>query len=260
MSILIDPIKISALEKTFGLVHGFSPRNFKVAGKGEEVLRLGRRGQSGVSFEHVRLFLRALNMRTEEVFLVRQVHGNGIYALEDASVTSAQTALIEADAIITPLPGRAIGVLTADCVPIIVYDPLQRVAGIVHAGRRGTAKNILFQTAAALKSRYGCKPENVLVGMGPGIGSCCYEVDEPCIRPFKKNYANWQRLIRPAPGNRFWLDLFQANRQDALSAGIPEKNIFHSGQCTSCETHRFFSYRKEGQTGRMLSLVMMESV
>jgi len=260
MNVSIDPIKIPGLEKTVGLAHGFSPRNFKIAGRGENVLRFGRSGQPGVSPEHARWLLRALNMRTEEVFLARQVHGNGVYALEDDSLTNAQVASIEADAIITPLAGRAVGVLTADCVPIIIYDPLRRVVGAVHAGRRGTANNILFHAVAALRRRYGCEPVNVLVGMGPGIGVCCYEVDEPCIQPFKKNYANWQGLMRAAPQGKFFLDLFQANREDALSSGIPAENIFHADCCTSCETHRFFSYRKEGRTGRMLSVAMMDPV
>lgn len=257
MKVLIDSTKIPGLEEIPDLVHGFSPRNYKIPGESKGDLLLGRDGQPGSSSNHLGWFLRSLNIETDEVYLLKQIHSDRIYALEDPSATSAQVASVEADVIVTHLGGKPIAVLTADCIPIIVCDSRLHVVGVVHAGRRGTAENILFKTVAFFKDRYGSQPENIIVGMGPGIGGCCYEVDEPCIRPFKKNGPRWKRFVKQIAENKYRLDLFQANVEDSLTAGVPPGNIFRSGQCTACETHRFFSYRKEGETGRMMALAML---
>lgn len=255
MNVLIDSIKIHRLEKFPNLVHGFSPRSFKIEGGSKGSLALGLRGGPRSSPEHLSWFLRSLHIESNEVCLARQVHGDRVYTIEDPSITSIQTASIEADAIVTSLRGKPVGVLTADCIPAIVYDASVPVVGVVHAGRKGSAANILFKTVGVLINRYGGKPENIVIGMGPGIGGCCYEVDEPCVLPFKKN--GLPRFVKKVSRNKYLLDLFQANREDALAAGVLPENILRSGQCTSCENDRFFSYRKEGNAGRMMTVSML---
>ncbi|MEC7641614.1 MAG: peptidoglycan editing factor PgeF [Nitrospinota bacterium] len=259
MDISIDPVKISGFEKTFRLLYGFSPRYFKVRGKRNAVLRLGHHKDTSASHDHLNEFLQSVNIKTGEVFLVRQTHSNKLYLLDDPSRTPSQTAEVEADAILTRLPGKAIGVLTADCIPIIAYDPVRQAVAVAHAGRRGTSQRILSKTLTALINEFGCKPENILLGMGPGIGVCCYEVDEPCVQPFREKYANWNQFVRPLSNHKFMLDLFAANQEDSLSVGVWPENIFLAGHCTACENHRFFSYRKEGHTGRMMTVAMLDS-
>jgi YfiH family protein len=201
--------------------------------------------------------MRALEIEGDQVFMVRQAHGDRVYILDDPARTAAQTARVEADAIVTALRGKPVGVLTADCVPVIVYDARRHVVGVVHAGRRGAAENIVAKTLRILKRRFGGRPEDFMVGMGPAIGACCYEVDESCLPPFKNNRPRWEQLVVKASEGKYMLDLFLANAEDALSEGVPRENIFRSGNCTACENHRFFSYRKEGNAGRLLSLAML---
>jgi len=250
-----NPSSINLLNKQPGIVHAFSPRNHE--------RKNGAIGELNFAIEdpfmrlHKQRFLRSIGIHKDDVFLVRQVHGDAVYTLKGASASHAQVADVPADAILTRLIGMPIGVLTADCIPVVVYDPRLRVAGVIHAGRKGTAQRIVSKTIQAMQNIYGSKPQDILAGMGPGIGACCYEVSAECIEPFKKLYPDWAGFVKPSPSNKFMLDLFSANAEDAQMAGIDPKNISKMGVCTSCQVKRFFSYRREGPTGRMLTVAML---
>ena len=190
---------------------------------------------------------------------MNQVHGNQVYVLKDPALTAAQVAAVEADALITQLVDRPIGVLTADCVPVILYDPNRHVAGVVHAGRKGTQQRILSKTLATLVRVFGSEPADIIVGLGPAIGGCCYEVDAPCLLPFQHQFVDWERFISKSGKGKYLLNLPSANKLDALSAGVKSKNIFDLGECTACHLERWFSYRREGPTGRLVSLVMLRA-
>ena len=243
------------MSKQPGLVHAFSPRNLKRKDgtTGELNFASGNRSMRA----NVQWFLQSIGMNKEEVFLVRQVHGNVVYDLKDAWASSSQVADVSADAIITRLVGKPIGVLTADCIPVVVFDSNLKVAGVIHAGRKGTALGIVSQTIRAMQTIYGSDPKDIHMEMGPGIGVCCYEVDQNCLEPFKKFYPDWTRLAKPSSSNKFMLDLFLANAEDARMAGIEPNHLSHTGVCTSCQATRFFSYRREGTTGRMLTVAML---
>jgi YfiH family protein len=245
----------NSLSKHPGLVHAFSPRNHerKDGTTGELNFASGSRSMRA----NVQWFLQSIGMNKEEVFLVRQVHGNVVYDLKDASASSSQVADVPADAIITRLAGKPIGVLTADCIPVVVYDSRLQVTGVIHAGRKGTALGIVSKTIQTMQKLYGSNPQDILVEMGPGIGGCCYEVDQDCIEPFKKLYSDWTKIAKPSSSDKFMLDLFSANAEDAKMAEIEPGNISHTGICTSCQVKRFFSYRREGTTGRMLTVAML---
>ena len=257
MRIFIKPVLIDALKSFSSLAHGSSPRYFESENGEKSALLLGPIGDTGSLPAHREIFLRSLDIGSDEVYLVRQIHGDRVYVLDDAALSGGDLSGVEADAIVTRLAGRPIGVLTADCIPIIVYDALLHVVGVVHAGRKGTAENILFKTIGALRKSYGSRPENVFMGMGPGIGGCCYEVDDLCVRPFREKFGTWRDFVRKSADNKYMLDLFRANEEDGRNAGIPPKNIFCSGECTACQVDKFFSYRKEGRTGRMMTLAML---
>lgn len=245
---------IKLLNRQPGLVHAFSPRSYEredgTMGElnfaaGCQAMRL-----------HRQWFLRSIGINQDEVFLVRQVHGDKVYELNDAS-SCGQGAAVPADAIITRLTGMPIGILTADCIPVVVYDSRLRVAGVIHAGRKGTALKIVSKTIQAMQKLYGSHPQDMVAGMGPGIGVCCYEVNADCIEPFKKHYPGWAGFVKPLPSGKFMLDLFSANIEDAQMAGIEPEKISQLGVCTSCQVGRFFSYRREGTTGRMLTVAML---
>lgn len=257
MDAIINPASISSLKIFSGFVHGFSPRYFKTPeGKTEDLL-LGRIDDIGNVREHREEFLRTLAIKTDQVFLLKQTHGDRVYVLDDPEKTEADVAKEEGDAIVTHLVDKPLGVLTADCIPIVLYDPVRHVAGAVHAGRKGTEKRILSGTLEVFRDVYGSRIQDICIGMGPGIGGCCYEVDEHCVEPFRENYPDWKCFAKKAPGKKYRIDLFGANEQDAKEAGVPKANIDRSWECTSCSNHRWYSYRREGKTGRLMTISML---
>ena len=150
----------------------------------------------------------------------------------------------EGDAIVSAEPGVMIGVRTADCVPILIADPANRVVACVHAGWRGTAANIVQATIDALRQR-GSRAPQLCVAIGPSIGACCYEVGPDVARQFDK----WSR----AEGS-MGLDLPAINEAQFREEGVV--NIWKSGECTYCLPERFFSFRRDRENaGRMLSFV-----
>lgn len=160
----------------------------------------------------------------------------------------------QGDAMITGLPGVVLTILTADCVPILLYDPVRKAVGAAHAGWRGTDLEILPKTIRAMQEEYGSRPEELLVGIGPAIGACCYEVGLEVAERFVK----YPHAVASC-GEKFRLDLKEINRLQALKAGVKEMNIEHSPICTSCEREEFFSYRAEdGCDGRFASCIMLE--
>ena len=239
------------------LVHGFSPRSFESKKGVHEELLLGRTDDARVSQQHRQLLLQNLNIDTKQIFLVKQVHGDRVFVLNDSQQSVEQVEEEEADALVTDLTEKPIAVLTADCVPVLLYDPEKHVAGVIHAGRKGTQKRIVLKTISMLSDSYGCRARDIVMVLGPAIGGCCYEVEDPCIVPFREHFQGWQSFVTANSSNRFMLDLLKANEAEALEAGILNKNIHRSNECTSCNNDRWFSFRKEGTTGRILSLVML---
>ena len=253
----MNVLRLEGLMKHSGLVHGMSPRFCRFPDGGQGVLSFRRDSAGRLSRRDRDCFLRALDIEKDEIFLVRQVHGDRVYILDDSSISHVRVEAEEADAIVTSLTDRPMAVMTADCIPIIVYDFQKHVVGVIHAGRKGTAKKILSKTIEVLKNELRCRSDSICVSMGPGIGGCCYEVDEPCIHSFMENFPGWGHFVHDKGNGKYMLDLYKANAEDAESENIPPQNIFLSRHCTFCEPDRFFSYRREGDTGRMLTLAML---
>jgi len=254
------PLKTHAIDSfSFSphLVHAFSPRSFEREKGVYEELLLGRLDDPRSSSHHRQLLLENLNIGSKELFFVKQVHGDRVFVLEDPQKSAGQVELEEADALITHLTEKPIAVLTADCVPVILYDPDKHVAGVIHAGRKGTQLNIVSKTISMLSRVYGSRPHDVVMALGPAIGGCCYEVEDSCIAPFRENYPGWEDFVSAKSQNKFMLDLLKANVMDGTRAGISKENIHRSGECTSCNNDQWFSYRKEGTTGRIVSLAML---
>jgi YfiH family protein len=252
------PETIKLLKNFSSLTHGFSQRNY-INPQGEECdLQLGKFGDKNNSSQHRKWFLNSLSIKiSDQIFILNQTHSDRVFVLDDLEKTEKEIALEDADAIITHLTEKPIGVLTADCVPIILFDPVQHITGVIHAGRKGTQKRILSKTISMMNSTYGCKVSNIKMGIGPAIGGCCYEVDKSCIDPFINGYPQWENFVKNASAGKFMLDLITANEYDASGAGVLPENISRSGHCTSCDNHRWYSYRREGTTGRILTVSML---
>jgi YfiH family protein len=137
-------------------------------------------------------------------------------------------------------------------------DPVKKVAATLHAGWKGTAGEIGRKGVEALVSMFDAKPDEIHAAIGPGIGSCCYEVDSIVKEAFKKSGAGWDLFARETAPGRWGLDLAAANYSQLLAAGLPKTNIETTPLCVSCEHDLFFSYRREGgETGRQMGFVML---
>lgn len=159
-----------------------------------------------------------------------------------------------ADAVITREEGMLIGVQTADCVPVLLYDKVARVVGAVHAGWRGTAEEILRKTIRMMQDRLFSSPSNVAVAIGPSIRPCCYNVGPEVVDSVRR--ATGEGDYVRMSGDRHFIDLQRANRLQALSLGVPKDNIWISEDCTYCLPERYFSYRfAKGPTGRQAGFI-----
>jgi YfiH family protein len=159
---------------------------------------------------------------------------------------------------ITGERGIAIGVETADCVPILLVDPATPAVAAVHAGWRSTVKKIAQKAVGKMQDELGSDPRRIIAAIGPAIGPECYEVDEPVMGPLRQTFPYWNEFASPRGNGRWNLDLPRLNRAELLQAGISQVNIYSFGLCTSCNTGLFYSFRREGRTGRMLSAVMIK--
>ncbi|MEG1501729.1 MAG: peptidoglycan editing factor PgeF, partial [Clostridiales bacterium] len=167
----------------------------------------------------------------------------------------------EIDALITDEKELALVIVHADCVPILMVDPENKIIGAAHAGWKGSAGNILQVLVDNFINHYGSKAENLLAAIGPCIGGCCYEVGADVANQFRylQEETN-DKIIIPQKGNKFLLNLPQANRRHLLNAGLQNKNIHLSGLCTQCYNDLFFSHRQqEGKRGLLASIIQIKA-
>ncbi len=151
------------------------------------------------------------------------------------------------DAILTNVPGLRIGVRTADCVPVLIADPVRRAVAAVHAGWRGTAQAIVEKAILAMRDRYGAEARDLWVAVGPSVGRCCYRVGAEVAAQFARWFPERRDLDGPVH-----LDLREANRRQAVAAGVPPERISVSGACTACSGEEFYSWRRQPEEPRRM--------
>ncbi len=264
------------------LVHGFStrPGGFSQAyGGGALNLGFTTEDDRAIVERNRAAFLHALganhNGRLWPIAALRQVHSDVVHRVEQAPREP-----LVGDGVITRTPGLLLVVKTADCLPILAVDPQQRVVGAFHAGWRGTVKRIAEKGVGEMQRHFSSDPAELVIAIGPGIRRCCYTVGDEVREQFASQFAYADALFEEhqadsdvvherypllfltarAPGHselpkKITLDLVEANRRQLVDAGVPPKNICVLDACTHCSTDRFFSYRKEGPTGRMMGAV-----
>ncbi len=192
----------------------------------------------------------------------RQVHGKEVAVVGGrqlgCGVYDLETALPGCDGLLTQEPG-ALFAFFADCVPIWLYDPVQKAGGVIHAGWRGTMAGIVPEAVRKLKRRFGSEPADLYAAVGPSIGPCCYQVGEDVVRAAEK-LARTKGLQAASffpqqePG-KWRADLPGFNRALLLSEGLKPERISSSGLCSSCHSSLFFSHRRDaGKTGRMAAI------
>ena len=171
-----------------------------------------------------------------------------------------ESRLPDTDALVTADADVCLMVLSADCVPVLLYDPVKRVVGAVHAGWRGTAAQIVVGTVEVMRKQFGCHPGDMFAGIGPSIGRCCFEVGEEVAVCFRRLFPEAVVFAGKHPG-KFQVDLWEANRRELVDAGLHPERIEVAGMCTVCHPDHFFSYRRDGKAaGRFgAGIVLMES-
>lgn len=161
----------------------------------------------------------------------------------------------EGDALITNECGLSIGVRTADCVPILLLDTVQRVMAAVHAGWRGTVAEVTRCTIHKMSASFGSEPRDIWAAIGPCIRECCYEVDAEVHAKFESMFPKWKESQPRADGKRN-LNLPEANILQMQASGVAPDRIFDSCLCTSCQIDTFYSFRREpNEPGRLISAI-----
>jgi polyphenol oxidase len=198
-------------------------------------------------------FIEAAGFSMADLVISRQTHGTRVQVVDAADrgrgLFPAFDGFPATDAMVTNDPAVVLGTIVADCVPILLYDPQQHAIGLAHAGWRGTVGRIAADTVRTMTDAYGTDPGDVVAGIGPSIGPCCYEVGNDVIEAWRKSkVAGLGRAVRER-GTGYHFDLWAANRLVLVQAGVPAKQIEYSAHCVRCDHERFFSYRAARQIG-----------
>lgn len=288
----VDILRAPSFTKLPWLVHGFSTRVGGVSKVyGGQALNLGFTAHDTKAAVEVnrRKFILALtgvsepkklrpsSAQRQPLVTPRQIHSDLIHRISEIPKNSATLA---GDGLVTNVPGILLGILTADCLPVILVDPKRRAVGVFHAGWRGTAKRIVEKGVGEMHRWFGSEPRDLKAAIGPGIRGCCYEVGPEVKSAFEAQFPYGSELFREtkerneihekypllfltarAPGHsdlpkKIFLDLVEANRRQLIGAGLLPKNIADLELCTRCRQDLFFSHRGEkGVTGRMMAVV-----
>lgn len=182
-------------------------------------------------------FLASHGVKVEQVISALLAHGNKVAAVSSADSGQAMS---EVDSLITAAPGIYLSVSVADCLPIFFYDPKKGAVGLAHAGWRGLASGIIAATINQLTSEYKVNPGDLLVGIGPGIGSCHYEIQNDLATEFSK----YPEAVVERDGKKF-LDLKLIAKTQLSAAGVDLENIEISSDCTADSPEKYFSFRRD---------------
>ena len=222
----------STLFEGSGIPHGFTTRSWGNLGFGKQP------GDPEVLANRKKLF-EAEHLTDRRLIQPKQVHSNRFVAAVDFVPG------IEADAVYCDTPGYLLSVLTADCLPVLVYHP-EGVIAAIHAGWRGLYDEIIPATLAQL-------PDQVKVAVGPGIGVCCYEVSEDLAKQFTNKFGSG--VVEPGPTRKPHLNLQSVAMLQLQQSKVAEIDLAHL--CTSCHPELFFSFRRDGSSGRQMSFISL---
>ena len=216
-----------------GLAHAFStrPANMSPRNGTDAATRAQRRRQMAAD----------LGLDATRLASCQQVHRGALAVVDEPR---ADELLPACDGVATALPGVPLMSFSADCPLVLVYDPVRRVVGLAHASWRCTVTRVTLRLVELLAERFGCRSADLLAGIGPGAGPCCYAVQRD-VYDAAAGLADRDRLFQTRAG-RLYFDLWEANRVQLLVAGVRAESIEPAGLCTLCRNDLFYSYRREG--------------
>ncbi len=205
-----------------------------------------------------RLLARRLHIVPEHFVFPHQTHSNNVFCISDCFhiYKAKRNMLYNVDALITDIPNLCISVLTADCVPVLLFDPVEKVIGAIHAGWRGTVAEISHRTVESMHNHFGCKPSNIIAGIGPAIGPECYEVGQEVVAEAVKVASVYNNIIEAS--GKVYLNLPYANQMQLMLSGCSKNNIEMANVCTYCNSDLFFSARySKDDFGRFATGIMI---
>ena len=250
----ITHLKVPQWEEYTGLLHGFmGRRGGKSVGAYAGLNTSYRVGDDPkVVSQNVCDMKLAVGIHDGRVVTMRQVHGDNIVEVQDKKIKEAG----EADGMVTAESDLYLGVLTADCVPLLFIAPKQKVAGAVHAGWRGTLAGIAERAVRQFQEKWNVAANELEVALGPSIGVCCYEVKDDVAGPLMKKWGSLTTPSIAVRAGKTFVNLRRLNRDILRSAGVPGNQLHQIGPCTACSPEDFFSYRRgQSETGRQISVV-----
>ncbi len=247
MSVIIK--KFGSLElltaENITAAHAFTTRLGGVSRDYLESLNLGaHRGDDPKNVaENYRLLGQALGFSIPQLVLTNQVHGDTVRVVtkSDAKNSVSNRDYPECDGLVTNDPGVALMVFSADCTPILFYDPVTGAVGAAHAGWRGTALKIAATVVETMVSAFGCDPKNICAAIGPNIGSCCFETDNDVPDAMLEAFGSEANAFITPKNGKFFVDLKGLNALSLRQAGV--ENIEISTHCTACRPDLFWSHR-----------------
>ena len=259
----VEFLQVQAWGSEGWLWHGFSTRRGGVssaysAGNDSAELNLGYTAADtaeNVRENRLRFAEAVSGLRETPLVTVRQIHFN--LSVIAAGAIQPGDSPCEADGLMTDRPGLPIGVMTADCIPVLVVDPVRRAVGAFHAGWRGTVERIVELGVVRMVEAYGSRPQDLQAAIGPGIGDCCYIVGAEVRERFGSNFSYAGEFFTGSlETGDLRVDLVEANRRQLLAAGLGADSISVVGGCTACQPEWFYSHRASGgNAGRMMAVV-----
>ncbi len=231
--------------------HGFSTRLGGVSRDPYATMNLSftRGDDVDAVRENFDLFCRGLGLEAENVVVSAQEHHTNLYcatAADRGRGVTRERGYSDIDGLLTNEPGVVLCTQYADCVPLFFVDPVRKVVATSHAGWKGTAARIGKVTVEHMKQEYGCHPEDILAGIGPSIGPCCFEVDKPVADAFTALEESGDDAVRRRKDEKYDVDLWEINRRILLNAGITAEHITVTDLCTRCHPDVFWSHRAAG--------------
>jgi polyphenol oxidase len=239
----------SLVHAVFTRLGGRSPEPFASLNVGRTV----GDDQANVVENHRRIYAH-LHLQPDQVVTGHQVHGNRVAAVGPSDVGSV---VPNTDGLVTNTPGVALMLRFADCQSILLYDPEHHAIGLVHAGWRGVAQGVGRRAVEAMHHHFGSRPKNLIAGLGPAIGPCCYMVGDDVAAAMGYALRNWKEVMQLESEGQWRFDLPAANAQQLAAAGV--RHIEEAGMCTACRVDEFYSHRAEqGRTGRFASVIYLQ--
>lgn len=246
------------------IVHGFTTRAGGVSGSEWSSLNLSfTRGDDEASVrENFRRVAEAFGVLPEQIVCSMQTHTTNVRrvgAADGGAGVTRSLPWMDVDGLITDEPGILLGTFFADCVPLYFADPVHRAIGLSHSGWRGTVSRMGEATLRAMADAFGSRPQDVLCAIGPSICQRCYEVSGDVAEQFAAAFPGAGReLLYHTTGDKYQLNLWEANRRILLSAGVRPEHLQTTDLCTCCNPHNLFSHRATGgRRGNLGAFLML---